>query len=79
MKSNNDIFVLYKYRNGTSFSMGDTLSETISEHQSILLDDYVRWIEDDSWKTLPRDKFDITFINLDTDGNVSTLEFTERK
>lgn len=80
MKSNKDIFVIYNYFNGSSFSMNDTLKETISEHQTILLDDYIRWIEDDSWKTLPRDKFDVTYINLNpVTGEVSSLEFTERK
>ena len=79
MKSNSDVYLLYKYAHGASFSMNDTLAGIINDHQQTVLDDYNLWIEDDSWKSLPRDKFDVTFLNLDANGNVSAIEFTERK
>lgn len=78
MKSNS-VFLQYVYRHGQSFSITESIKNTITDHLDKMDLLYNMWIDDDSWLTLPKDDFDITHLNLNSDGSVNAIQFTERK
>jgi hypothetical protein len=78
MKSNNDIFVQYRYQHGPSFSMNETIDVLLEDHKAQAMDRYELWIEDDEWLQLPHHEFMVTTLTLDKSGNAAAIQFTER-
>lgn len=78
MKSNKSIFVQYKYLHGQSFSVTENIESLLEDQKAKTEMMHELWINDDSWMKLPKDEFVITTLTLDKDGDLASVQFSER-
>lgn len=75
MKSDN-LFVRYKYAHGLTVATFDNLKSIIEDQKFMFERDCQEWIDNDD-EFLPRHMFAVTYIGVNFEGELASLELTE--